>query len=161
MTEYSAQSRNLKTNHLFDISINVETRQLGDTPHGLGIFDQITGGSFEGSKLSGNVLPAGSGFAIRRKDGAFENHIQLLLQTRDQVILRMKYNYLFSASDEVLGRIFSGQAVEPSEYYFRSQIVFDAPLSSPYAYLNTLVAIGVGQVVPGATSVRYAVHAVG
>lgn len=155
-----ASTLKLKSDLLFNIVVDVQTYPLGETARGLAIFDRITGGRFQGNGLSGVVLPTGSGFAHQRGDGSFETDVDLLLQTSDQVLIRMKYRYLFSASDEVLGRIFTGQPVDPGEYYFRSSVQFDAPLDSPYAHLNTTIAVGVGQTLPGSSSVQYSVYAV-
>ena len=47
----------------------------------------VSGGSFEGSRLRGVVLPhAGSDWLLQRADGTFQQDVRLTLQTDDGVL---------------------------------------------------------------------------
>ena len=50
-----------------------------------------------------------------------------------------------------------GEAVDPSEYYFRTTPVFETA-SEKYGWLNRLLAVGVGQFLP--PGVAYKVDAI-
>jgi hypothetical protein len=53
------------------------------------------------------------------------------------------------ASEEVSARIARGETVAPSEYYLRTTPLFET--SDPrYAWLNTIVCVGVGERLPDA-----------
>jgi hypothetical protein len=54
-------------------------------------------------------------------------------------------------------RILKGQVVDPSEYYFRTTPFFETA-SEKYAWLNKLVAVGVGR--RTRTGVVYSVYAI-
>jgi Protein of unknown function (DUF3237) len=50
----------IKTEFLFTIALEVEVRNLGDTPYGGRRIARFGTGSFEGPKLRGTVLPGGA-----------------------------------------------------------------------------------------------------
>jgi len=50
-----------------------------------------------------------------------------------------------------------GEAVDPSEYYFRTTPVFETA-SEKYGWLNRIVAVGIGRMTP--TGVGYKVYAI-
>jgi hypothetical protein len=58
---------------------------------------------------------------------------------------------------DMLGRILMGEAVDPSEYYFRTTPVFETA-SERYSWLNLLLAVGIGQILP--TGIAYKVYAI-
>jgi len=48
------------------------TQDIGPGPHGRRVTFPITGGSFEGDRLRGKVLPGGSDWTVKRSDGVTE-----------------------------------------------------------------------------------------
>ena len=65
------------------------TQNLGAGPHGTRILFPITGGSFEGDRLRGKVLPGGADWAIQRADGVVELDLRSTLQTDDGALISM------------------------------------------------------------------------
>jgi hypothetical protein len=65
--------KELKSRHLFDISIDLHPIQtLGKTPAGDRRVVPVSGGTFTGERLRGEVLPhAGSDLLLARADGSF------------------------------------------------------------------------------------------
>jgi hypothetical protein len=53
------------TEFLFTIALEVPVLALGETPHGTQRIARIAGGSFDGPKLRGKVLPGGGGRGLR------------------------------------------------------------------------------------------------
>ena len=47
-------------------------QQLGTVPHGIRSIVPVTGGSFEGPRLRGKVLPGGGDWLLLRPDGVLE-----------------------------------------------------------------------------------------
>jgi len=79
----------------------------------------------------------GEDWQLTRPDGATELNATYLLKTDDGVVIRINNQVLMG----------SGAA--------RSVIDFEAPLNSPYAYLNKSIflgTLGMGQPKPGETS---------
>jgi hypothetical protein len=68
----------------------------------------------------------------------------MLLQTDDQALVLMTYRGVRHASDEVNARIARGESVDPADYYLRTAPFFETA-SPKYAWINKLVAVGVGE----------------
>jgi hypothetical protein len=102
----------------------------------------IPGGTFEGERLRGTVLSGGTDWQIVRGDGAVELDGRIVLQTHDSVLIAMTYVGLRHGPPEVMARL-GHEIVDPGTYYFR--IVPRFTTSDPaYAWLNRIVAVGVG-----------------
>jgi Protein of unknown function (DUF3237) len=139
----------LKSRHLFDISIELHPIQLlGKTPAGERRIIPVSGGSFAGNRLKGIVLShAGSDLLLTRGDGSFQQDVRLVLRTDDNVLILMTYRGVRYSSPEVAARIASGELVDSSEYYLRTAPFFETA-DVKYSWLNNIVAVGVGERTP-------------
>ncbi|MEO8672356.1 MAG: DUF3237 domain-containing protein, partial [Tahibacter sp.] len=143
----------LKSRHLFDIAIELHPIQvLGKTPAGERRIIPVSGGSFTGDRLQGEILPhAGSDLLLTRADGSYQQDVRLALRTHDDALILMTYRGVRHSSPDVAARISAGEPVAPSEYYLRTAPFFETA-APHYAWLNTILAIGVGERTPtGAT----------
>lgn len=144
----------LRSRPLFTITMTLPpTLELGETPAGRRRIFTVSGGTFAGDRLRGEVLAQGSSdLLLVRPDGASQQDVRLLLRTDDGALVLMTYRGVRHASAEVNARIGRGEAVAPSEYYLRTAPFFET--SSPaYAWLNTIVSVAVGERKPD--GVRY------
>lgn len=117
--------------------------RLGGVPHGTRVIAPIAGGSFEGPRLRGRVLPGGSDWTLLRSDGVLELDLRITLEADDGALIYMNSFGLRHGPPEVLAALARGDSVDPAQYYFRTAPRFEA--SAPqYAYLNRLVAISSG-----------------
>ncbi|MDP6344581.1 MAG: DUF3237 domain-containing protein, partial [Alphaproteobacteria bacterium] len=82
--------------------------------------------------------------------------VRLLLRTDDDAPIYMSYTGLMHGSREMMRRAFTHGDVDPEQYYFRTTPYFETG-DGRYAWLNRLVAVGVGRTLPNA-GVSYAVH---
>jgi hypothetical protein len=143
---------------LFVISLEVEEPdQIGPTPWGDRRVVGVRGGSFDGPKLKGRVLPGGSDWIVVRRDGVLVQDVRLVLQTDDGHNILVSYRGMRHGPEAVMERVNNGEDPDPSEYYFRTTPVFEAP-EGKYAWLNKLLAFAVGRRLP--TGVAYAVYAI-
>ncbi|MGH8678175.1 MAG: DUF3237 domain-containing protein, partial [Burkholderiales bacterium] len=125
----------------------------GATPVGQRRIAPVSGGRFEGPRLRGAVLPqAGGDWILIRSDGSFQLDVRLTLQTDDAALIYMSYRGVRHASTEVSARLARGEQVSPGSYYFRTAPFFETG-AEKYAWLNNIVAVGVGERMPA--SVRY------
>ncbi len=108
----------------------------------------ITGGTFEGPRLRGKVLPGGGDWTLLRPDGVLELDLRITLQTEDDALIYMTLTGMRHGPAEVLAAIGRGEAVDPTRYYFRSAPRFETA-SEKYGFLNRLLAVGVGENRPG------------
>lgn len=119
----------IETRPLFTLRIEVDP-----PPHAVGLVPQgytrrfacITGGSFEGERLRGSVLPGGSDILLERADGALQQDVRLLLKTDAGDLVYLTY---------------SGRRVGE---YFRTVMQFEAA-APQLLWLNNLVAVAKGK----------------
>ena len=148
----------LRTELLYEVSVDLETPQnVGATPHGNRQIFYVKGGTFEGPKLKGEVLPGGGDWFMFRPDGAGELDVRATVRTDDGHLIYTYYHGILEAAPEVLQRVAAGETVDPAEYYFRTAPCFETA-SEKYGWLNRIVAVGVGRVAPN--WVGYTVYAV-
>ena len=134
----------IETRPLFQISAEVADPQITpDGPVGDRRFIPVTGGTFEGERLSGKLLSGGSDCQLMRKDGVADLDVRVTLQCDDGAIIYMKGLGMRHGPAEVMQRVAAGEDVDPSEYYFREAMMFEAP-PGPYEWLNKILAIGKG-----------------
>jgi hypothetical protein len=139
----------LQSRHLFTITIMLHPiQELGDTPAGTRRVFPVSGGTFAGDRLRGEILPhSGSDLLLVRADGSAQQDVRMILRTHDGAVVLMTYRGVRHASAEVNARIARGERVAPSDYYLRTAPFFET--SSPtYAWLNKIVTVGVGERTP-------------
>jgi hypothetical protein len=118
-------------------------QELGMVPSGQRRIIPVEGGEFEGPKLRGTVLPGGADWMLVRADGVVQPDVRLTLQTDDGQLIFMRYGGMRHGSPEVMERLARGEPVDPAEYYFRITPRFETG-SLKYAWLNKIIAVGVG-----------------
>ena len=133
-----------------------DSQEIGNGPKGLRQIAPVTGGTFEGPKMKGKVLPFGADWMITRPDGTWDLDIRVTLETDDGELIYAYYRGIIDVSPEIHERIYSkGEDVDPSEYYFRTSPVFETG-SEKYKWLNKIVCVGVGKLFPG--KVEYKIY---
>src|SRR5262250_2055500 len=118
-------------------------QKLGPVPHGTRVIAPIAGGTFEGSRLRGKVLPGGGDWTLLRSDGVLELDLRITLETEDRALIYMTSFGLRHGPPEVLAALARGESVDPSKYYFRTSVRFETS-AQQYAFLNRLIAIASG-----------------
>lgn len=108
------------------------TQDIGAGPQGARVTFPITGGSFEGEKLRGRVLPGGDDWTVRRADGVVELDPRITLETHDGALIHMTFEGI---RDDAA----------PAAPYLRTTPRFEAA-DARYAFLNRLLAVGTGEV---------------
>ena len=145
------------TELLYEIVMDADVDDLGLTPLGRRRIVRVTGGTFEGPRLRGTVLPGGGDWLVERADGVRQLDVRITLRTDDDALIYAHYPGLFHAPREVMDRLARGEPVEPSAYYFRTAPLFETA-AEKYAWLNRVLAIGVGR--RTTRQVSYTVYAV-
>jgi Protein of unknown function (DUF3237) len=83
---------NVRTRRLFAIRLDVKPLAIvGPTPRAFRRIGVVTGGSFDGDRLSGDVMEGGSDWQTVRKDGSTTLDVRLVLRTNDDVQICMTY----------------------------------------------------------------------
>lgn len=145
--------------HIYGMHVDLEPPQMvGQTPAGTRQIFVVKGGTFEGPKLKGELLPGGGDWALLRSDGAVQLDVRASMRTEDGALIYGYYSGLIIASMAIYGRIFGGEDVPLSEYYFYVNPMFQTA-APQYEWLNRKIAIGRGKVIPN--GVDYRVWALG
>ncbi len=143
---------------LFGMSLEVEDPdRIGETYAGTRRVVGVSGGAFEGPRLKGQVLSGGSDWIVVRRDGVLIQDVRIVLQTDDGQNILMSYRGMRHGPEDVIERVNAGEDPDPSEYYFRTTPIFEAP-DGEYNWLNKLMAFAVGR--RRASGVTYAVYAI-
>jgi hypothetical protein len=142
----------ITTAHLFDIVVDLSPRlNIGSGPFGQRILFGAAGGSFDGPKLRGDVLPGGGDWALVRPDGALTLDVRLTLRTHDDALVHMTYGGRWITPPELRADIadpVKRYQVDPAQYYFRTNPLFETG-AKQYAWLNDIVCVGAGYLIDG------------
>ena len=99
---------------------------INNTQHGRRTVIPITGGTFEGPRLKGTIIPGGADWQLA-KGNRTEIEAIYSIKTDDGVYIHIRNRGIIN-----MGKDANGQ---PS-FYFRCAPHFEAPEDSPYAWLN-------------------------
>ena len=134
----------IRTAHLMTLRLAVSGMQaIGATPSGNRRIGLVAGGTFEGERLRGTVLPGGADWIIVRPDGATTLDVRLVLETDDKAAIGLTYRGMRHGPAAVMERLNRGDQVDASEYYFRTSVAFETA-AAKYDWLNRIIAMGTG-----------------
>jgi hypothetical protein len=104
---------------------------IGPVPHGPLTIFPVVGGTFDGERLRGKVLPGGGDWVTARPDGTFELDPRVTLETDDGALI---FTTFTGVRDD-------------ANHYFRTLPRFETA-SPKYDFLNRLLAVGIGEILP-------------
>lgn len=113
----------------------------------------ILGGTVEGARFRGLVLPGGADWqTIRLSDGTAQIFARYTLQHEDGSIIGVTNPGVRRGPPDVMARLAAGERVDPSSYYFRATPQFEvAP--GPHQWLAENVFVCVGKRWPDAVEI--------
>ena len=117
--------------------------KLGATPYGERRIINIQGGTVDGARLKGRILPGGADWQIVRADGVVDLRARYTVETDagGQVLVNSE-GYRHGPPD-VMAALARDETVDPARYYFRAFMRFET--ADPRAsWLNRILAIGRG-----------------
>ncbi|MER8186729.1 DUF3237 domain-containing protein [Kitasatospora sp. NPDC094015] len=131
---------------------------LGASHRGRRRVINIIGGTFEGPRLSGEILPGGADWQVLHPDGMASIDTRSTLRTHDGALLQLTTSGVRHGPPEVLRRLARGAAVDPADYYFRLFCRFETG-DARYLWLNGILAVA--SAARSADAVHYEAYAVG
>jgi hypothetical protein len=121
-----------------------EIVSLGAVPTGERRVVAITGGSFDSAEgWRGQVLPGGADWQLLRSDGVLEVDARYVLQDLRGDRVQVISQGLRHGPPQVIAALARGEAVDASQYYFRTAMRFETAADA-LVHLNHVVAVGVG-----------------
>jgi hypothetical protein len=143
------------------MTVRIEVRRpatdVGAGPSGVRQIHDLASGSFEGPKLRGRVLPSGADWLLVGADGVGRLDVRATLETDDGAYIYVQYPGVLVMNDAVRRAVAGGMEMRFGEAYMMTQPRFETG-DARYAWLNSLVAVGQGRLLPG--GVEYRVYAV-
>lgn len=117
-----AQDDTIRTEFVFEIKAQIAAVvPLGETKDGKRQAIPITGGSFSGKNIKGEVIPGGADYQLVRPDGIVELNAIYMIKTDDGAVINVQNSGILNPA--------------PDNFYFRTAPKFTAPIG-PYDWLN-------------------------
>src|SRR5262245_28570751 len=114
---------------------------IGAVPLGTRRTAPLAGGTFEGPRLRGDIVPGSSAdWQLLRSDGVLEMDLRFTLRADDGALISMSAFGMRHGPPEVIAAIGRGETVDPSTYYFRTILRFETAHPT-YSFVNRLVAV--------------------
>jgi hypothetical protein len=137
----------LDVEHLFTMSLttgNSRNSLIRSGPAGTRIIAEVTGGTFNGPRLSGTVIGPGGDWVHARSDRSMRLDVRLLLVTEDNESILMTYNGIGLPQDDGTTQLRTAPTFETG--------------ADAYQWINNIQAVGIGSTAAGV--VDYEVYAV-
>lgn len=118
-------------------------------------FTPIIGGTVEGPRLSGTVVPGGGDWSVKRGAIVYELDARYLIRAADGALIDIvNRGYYRTATAEAIARMEAGEELDPAEVYFRTSPVFrtDAP---QHRWLAETVFVGLARDEAGQICIRF------
>jgi hypothetical protein len=112
----------------FVAEIRVEVGQpitIGETGAGLRRVVPILGGTVEGPRLSGRVVPGGADFQILRADGVMELEAKYVLEAAEGALIYVVNRGLRHGPADAVEKLMRGEFVDSKIIYFRAAPTFE------------------------------------
>jgi hypothetical protein len=149
MVMHALTNLSVRTAPLFTMRVEVDAVLPVGGPWGLGRrVGPITGGTIDGSRMRGMILPNGSDWQIQRSDGAISLDARIVIRTDDAASIAMTYTGIRHGPADTMARLDRGEDIDPGSYYFRIAAQFSTSVPR-YEWLNSILAVGIGNRRPG------------
>lgn len=127
--------------------------QVGTGPFGARSIFEVTGGWFEGARLKGRILTGGADWLLMDPQGVGRLDVRATFETDDGAWIYLQYYGVLVMNDKVRAALSGGTGIDYGDTYFMTQPRFETG-DARYAWLNEVVAVGEGRVLPGAVEYR-------
>lgn len=115
------------------VSIDPQRVTVGQSKHGERGIVWITGGTVNGPKIQANVISGGGDWQLGRPDGVRDLEAKYALKTDDGYVILVNNKALIDRRPT---------PDNPENDYVRSVLSFDAPIDSPYEWMNKSIFLG-------------------
>ncbi len=134
----------LPAEHLFDMAVDVEPAQAIPTPVGARMTFIAKGGTVDGPRIKGELLPGGGDWLLVGSDGVGRVDVRATIRTGDGALIHYSAGGVISIPDDGLERLAAGERLPFEETYLRTTPRFETS-DERYSWLTGLVAVGHNQ----------------
>jgi hypothetical protein len=137
-----------------DIRVEVgEPITIGETGSGLRRLIPILGGTVDGPRLSGRVVPGGADFQVLRADGVMELEAKYVLEARSGALIYVVNRGLRHGPADAVEKLMRGEAVDPKLIYFRAAPTFETA-APDYKWMTRALFVCTGTRLPAQVLLR-------
>jgi hypothetical protein len=129
------------------------SQPVGNGPYGNRQIAEVTGGSFEGPKLKGEVLTCGGDWILIDDKGFGHLDVRATFKTQDGAHIYAQYTGVLEFNDKISKAFAEGTGTDYGDNYFMTQPRFETG-DERYAWLNNLVTVGEGHIIPNGVEYR-------
>ena len=126
---------------------------VGPGPFGNRAIFDVTGGTFEGPRLRGTILPSGADWLLVGADGFARLDVRATFETHDGAFIYLSYFGVLEMNERVTTAMSQGAATDYGEVRFFTAPRFETG-DPRYAWLNSMVTVAEGRLSPGAVEYR-------
>lgn len=127
--------------------------EVGAGPFGLRSIFEVTGGWFEGARLKGRILTGGGDWLLVDPQGVGRLDVRGTFETEDGARIYLQYHGVVVMNEKVRAALSAGEETRFGDTYFMTQPRFETG-DARYAWLNQVVAVAEGRVLPRAVEYR-------
>ncbi|MDM0046238.1 DUF3237 domain-containing protein [Variovorax dokdonensis] len=137
-----------------DLSVEVaRPQEVGEAVYGMRRVIPIIGGTVQGEGWRGRVLPGGADFQLIVHPGYVELDARYVIEADGGDLVFVKNQAVRSGPPALMQQIARGEAVDPSQIYFRCQPRFETA-SQALAWINERLFVGAGARLPDRVAMR-------
>ena len=126
---------------------------VGEGPAGTRNIYDVTGGSLEGPRLKGKLLPSGGDWSLIGADGVARLDVRGTFETDDGARIYVQYYGVAIINEKVVEALTAGGETQYGDTYFMTQPRFETG-DERYAWLNSIVTVAEGRMLPNAVEYR-------
>ncbi len=127
--------------------------EVGAGPFGSRMIFDVIGGSAEGPRLRGKLLASGGDWLLVNANGTGYLDVRGTLETDDGALVYIQYHGVVEMSEKVMAASAKGEETDYGDTYFMTQPRFETG-DPRYQWLNSIVAVAEGRVLPNAVEYR-------
>jgi hypothetical protein len=127
--------------------------EVGAGPFGTRSIFDVIGGTAEGPRLKGKLLASGADWLLVDADGIGYLDVRGTLETDDGAHIYVYYHGVLELSEKVLATVTGGEETDYGDTYFMTQPRFETG-DPRYQWMNRIVAVAEGRVLPNAVEYR-------
>ena len=135
------------------------TIDIGQVPIGHVQVFTVSGGTFEGPKLRGKVLPGPVDWFVQGSDGWGIWTCALPSKTEDGANIYLRYQGVQVMTAAAGTKLSKGEAIDYGEIYWLATPVFETG-DSHYAWLNNIITVGEARLGPNLAWIEYRIFQV-
>ena len=139
-----ATETELTVEHVFDMGVDLEPAQLIPTATGTIMNFVVRGGSFEGPRIRGEVVPGGGDGLVVGSDQVGRVDVRATLRTDDGVLIHYTAGGVIRIPADGLDRLAAGERLPFEETYVRTTPSLETT-DERYAWLAEHVLIGLNE----------------